>query len=140
MIDLLAIDASGSLIIIELKKRKTSREVVAQAIDYASWVKTLDAAYISNLYKKFSHDHKLASESLDEAFFHKFGIRLEEDELNSSHQIVVVASELDSSTERIIQYLHDLTIPINAAKFRVFKDKDPRYILLVWFIVSAETQ
>jgi len=139
-IDLLAIDTYGSLIVIELKKRKTSREVVAQAIDYASWVKTLDAAYIANLYKKFSHDHKLASDSLDEAFFHKFGIRLEEDELNSSHQIVVVTSELDSSTERIIQYLNDLKVPINAAKFRVFKDKDTRYISRVWFIDPAETQ
>jgi RecB family endonuclease NucS len=35
-IDLLAIDASGSVIIIELKRHKTPRDVVAQAIDYAS--------------------------------------------------------------------------------------------------------
>ncbi|CCQ12022.1 hypothetical protein PALB_29230 [Pseudoalteromonas luteoviolacea B = ATCC 29581] len=35
-IDLLAIDASGSVIIIELKRDKTPRDVVAQALDYAS--------------------------------------------------------------------------------------------------------
>src|SRR5690625_4661316 len=37
-IDLLAIDGTGSIIIIELKKHKTPRDVVAQAIDYAAWV------------------------------------------------------------------------------------------------------
>lgn len=140
LIDLLALDASGSIIIIELKKRQTSREVVAQAIDYASWVKTLDAAYIADLYKKFSKENKLQFAILDEAFYDKFNTRLEEDELNSSHQIVIVTSELDSSTERIIQYLNDLEVPINAVKFRVFKDKETRYLSRVWFIDPYETQ
>lgn len=41
-IDLLAVDAAGSLIIIELKRHKTPRDVVAQALDYASWVTNLE--------------------------------------------------------------------------------------------------
>ncbi|WP_447956117.1 endonuclease NucS domain-containing protein [Vreelandella sp. EE7] len=40
LIDLLALDANGNVIIIELKRDKTPRDVVAQAIDYASWVVT----------------------------------------------------------------------------------------------------
>ena len=35
-IDLLAINRDGSLIIMELKKARTPRDVVAQALDYAS--------------------------------------------------------------------------------------------------------
>jgi RecB family endonuclease NucS len=35
-IDLLAVDATGSIIVIELKKHKTPRDVVAQSIDYAA--------------------------------------------------------------------------------------------------------
>jgi len=34
-IDLLALDGDGKVIIIELKRNQTPREVVAQAIDYA---------------------------------------------------------------------------------------------------------
>lgn len=37
-IDILAMDMSGNLSIIELKKSRTPREVVAQLLDYASWV------------------------------------------------------------------------------------------------------
>jgi RecB family endonuclease NucS len=38
LIDLLAVDANGTVIVIELKRDKTPRDVVAQAIDYASWI------------------------------------------------------------------------------------------------------
>lgn len=39
-LDLLALDRTGGLIIIELKKNKTPRDVVAQVLDYGSWVRT----------------------------------------------------------------------------------------------------
>jgi RecB family endonuclease NucS len=37
-IDLLCIDGEGDLVIVELKRHRTPREVTAQALDYASWV------------------------------------------------------------------------------------------------------
>jgi RecB family endonuclease NucS len=40
-IDLLAIDSEGNLVVLELKKDKTPRETVTQALDYASWVQDL---------------------------------------------------------------------------------------------------
>jgi RecB family endonuclease NucS len=40
-IDLLAIDAQGDLTVVELKRDRTPREVVAQVLDYASWVQDL---------------------------------------------------------------------------------------------------
>ena len=40
-IDLLALAPDGALILIELKRGKTPREVLAQAINYASWAELL---------------------------------------------------------------------------------------------------
>ena len=40
-IDLLCLDSDGDSVIVELKKGKTPREVTAQALEYASWVKDL---------------------------------------------------------------------------------------------------
>ena len=40
-VDLLAIDADGTLHVLELKRDKTPRDVVAQVLDYGSWVTTL---------------------------------------------------------------------------------------------------
>ena len=40
-LDVLCMDAKGKLVVVELKRELTTRETVAQALDYASW---LDAA------------------------------------------------------------------------------------------------
>jgi len=135
-IDLLAIDADGSLIIIELKKDKAPRAVIAQAIDYASWVKKLSPEKIADIYAKFSNGG-----SLDQAYANKFDSKLEEGDLNQTHQMLVVAAELDSSTERIVSYLSSyMDIPINVLFFKVFKDGDNTYLSRTWMIDPVETQ
>ena len=51
-IDLLAIDASGDLFVIELKRDRTPRDVVAQALEYGFWVQSLSFEDIRELYAK----------------------------------------------------------------------------------------
>jgi len=140
VIDILAIDESGNLVVVELKKNKTPREVVTQAIDYASWIKTLDSAKIADIYKKYGSGISKTCDTLDEALKSKFNKSFGEDEINNAHQIVVVASELDLSTERIIKYLNDYEIPINIVFFNVFLDGENRYLSRAWLIDPAETQ
>jgi hypothetical protein len=53
-IDLLAIAPDASLLLIELKRNRTPREIVAQALDYASWVDRLEADQIVRIYQRFS--------------------------------------------------------------------------------------
>jgi RecB family endonuclease NucS len=53
-IDLLAIAPDASLILIELKRGRTPREVVAQAIDYAAWLEALGADDIGRIYSRYS--------------------------------------------------------------------------------------
>src|SRR4051812_35512137 len=49
-IDLLAVDDEGALHILELKRDKTPREVVAQALDYGSWVQTLSHEQVLEMF------------------------------------------------------------------------------------------
>jgi len=134
-VDLLAIAPDGSLVVIELKRHKTPREVVAQAIDYASWVETLEADTISNIYGKYS-----LGGSLDEAFLARFNIELQEENLNQTHQIVIVAAELDPSTERIISFLAARDIAVNAVFFEVFSNGTDQFLVRRWFVDPAEIQ
>lgn len=139
-IDILAIDQSGNLVVIELKKNKTPREVITQAMDYASWVKTLDSSKIASIYKNYRKGLSTEFDSLDDALLDKFNTTFSEDEINQGHQIVIVASELDPSTERIVLYLNDYDIPINTVFFNVFRDGDSRYLSRAWLIDPAETE
>jgi len=134
-IDLLAIARDGSLVLIELKRDRTPREIVAQALDYASWVGQLEADKIAQIYQRFSDGG-----NLNDAFQQYFGIALDEETLNDSHQIIIVASELDPSTERIITYLNDRDVAINAVFFQVFQHGTEQLLSRAWFIDPAETQ
>ncbi len=53
IIDLLGMDRNGDLVLIELKRDKTPREITAQIIDYASWVKDLSNETVSNIANKY---------------------------------------------------------------------------------------
>ena len=46
-LDLLGIDSDGRLVVFELKRGTLTREAVAQAVDYASWLDSLDDADLS---------------------------------------------------------------------------------------------
>jgi len=134
-IDLLAIAPDASLILIELKRDRTPREVVAQALDYASWVDDLTADRLSQIYEKFS-----GGGNLGEAFKQRFNVELEEESINQSHQIIIVAAELDPSTERIVDYLSKKGISINVLFFKVFQHGDEQFLSRAWLIDPSETQ
>ena len=134
-IDLLAIAPDASLVLIELKRNRTPREIVAQALDYASWVEQLTADRIAQIYQRFSQGG-----NLDEAFQQHFGTDLDEEALNTSHQIILVAAELDASTERIITYLNARDIAINVIFFQVFQHSQERFLSRAWLIDPGETQ
>lgn len=134
-IDLLAIAPDASLVLIELKRGRTPREIVAQALDYASWVEQLTADRIVQIYQRFSKGGDLGAD-----FQRRFGEALDEDALNASHQIILVAAELDDSTERIISYLNARDIAINVLFFQVFQHGAQQLLSRAWFIDPGETQ
>ncbi|WCD78507.1 endonuclease NucS domain-containing protein [Pseudomonas sp. TUM22785] len=133
-IDLLALAPDASLVLIELKRDRTPREVVAQALDYAAWVERLEAEDIAAIYKRFCPAGDLAVD-----FFVRFGVPLESDSLNQSHQIVIVAAELDASSERIVAYLSERDIAINVLCFQVFQCGEQQLISRAWLLDPAET-
>lgn len=139
-IDLLAIDRDANLVVLELKRDKTYRDIVAQVLDYGSWVRELKDDRIAQIfddYQKRWHGERQPT-SIDAAFKGKFGLPMP-DELNSTHELVVVASSLDPATERVVRYLADeYGVRINAVFFRVFRDEHREYLGRAWFRDPAE--
>jgi len=126
LIDLLAMDGQGDLYIVELKKGRTPREVVAQALEYGFWVKELSFEAISELYAKHHQ-----GEDFDSGFTSHFEADLPE-AVNTSHHLVVVASRIDTSTEQIVEYVRDYGVPINVLFFEYFRDDEREYLARGW--------
>ncbi len=134
-IDLLALAPDGALILIELKRARTPREVVAQALDYATWAESLQAQDLVRIYARFAN-----GADLGQAFRIRFGQPLDEDSLNQSHQIVIVAASLDASSERIVGYLNRRDIAINVLCFQVFESTDGPLLSRAWLHDPVDTQ
>jgi hypothetical protein len=133
-IDLLAIAPDGSLVLIELKRDRTPRDVVAQALDYASWVESLQPEDSAAIYSRFAPGKNLADD-----FSHHFGQPLNDEGLNQTHQIIIVASALDDSTERIVGYLSERGISINVLCFQVFANGTEQILSRSWLLDPVRT-
>ncbi|WP_436985518.1 endonuclease NucS domain-containing protein [Streptomyces sp. enrichment culture] len=137
VVDLLGMDAEGGLHVLELKRDRTPREVVAQVLDYGSWVQELTNEQIRDIYTSYARGRGLAEE-LDEAFAVRFGGTPPE-VLNSTHALTIVASEIDAATERIVTYLASgFQVPVNVLFFRYFEDEGRSYLARTWLMDEAE--
>jgi hypothetical protein len=134
-IDLLAIAPDASLVLVEIKRDRTPREVVAQAIDYAGWVEGLKSEDVREIYERFAPGRTLADD-----FCARFGVALDEETLNQNHQIVIVAGSLDESTERIVNYLSARGISINVLCFQVFAHEGGQLLGRTWLIDPVRSQ
>ena len=134
-IDILAIDADGNLTVIELKRNQTPREVVAQLLDYPSWVRHLSSEAIAEIFIDYQQ-HFLDTKTpvgIDVALQRQFNSV--PDELNVSHRLLIVAGELDTSTERIVAYLQEqYAVDSNVAFFRTFEDEGRLYLTRTWLV------
>jgi hypothetical protein len=132
VIDLLCINEGGDLVIVELKRDKTPREITAQVLDYASWVTDLSGDRVSKIADQFLGNRG----PLAEAFKQRFGKELPE-RINEDHRMLIVGSQIDPSSERIMSYLSDsYGVNINAATFRYFKSNDGQELLARVFLLE----
>jgi len=139
ILDLLAIDEEGNVVIVELKRDRTPRETVAQILDYASWVHTLTTR---DVHAHASQHFMSRGTSADFAatFRDRFGVGLPE-KLNSKQRLLIVASEFDDSSKRIVQYLSKVyALDINTAFFGFYRDDDREFVTADWLMDEDEVR
>lgn len=133
-IDLLALDQEGNLVVLELKRDKTPREVVAQILDYGSFVRKLTFEDLDEL------AHRYCQKSLADAYAQQFGGSMP-DQINQSHQLIILASSLDESSERIVGYLaEEYDVPLNAIFFTFFESNGQEFLGRAWLRDPEEVQ
>jgi hypothetical protein len=133
-IDVVAVDIDGHVHVLELKRGRTPREVVAQILDYGSWAQGLTLDEISAIFAGQNDG------TFDGAFADRFGSSIP-DLFNSNQQLTIVASELDPASERIVAYLAEqYSVPMNAVFFRHFADKSSEYLARTWLLAPEEAE
>ncbi|MHB9149794.1 MAG: endonuclease NucS domain-containing protein [Thermoleophilia bacterium] len=135
-IDLLGIDKTGNVVIVELKRDKLPREALAQAIDYASDAADWTVERLGEICAAYSG--KTLEETLAESFP---DLDVETLKINETQRIVLVGFSIESSLERMIQWLSDhFSVNINAVVLSYLKTASGDELLSKTSIISEELE
>ena len=106
--DLLGVDSEGNLVIVEFKRGKTPRGVVAQLFEYAAWANELQAEQIHEIADDyFKTRDEFRGQTFPEAFREVFEIpeTNELPPLNQNLRLFVVAEEIQPRVAQVCRFL-----------------------------------
>ena len=105
--DLLGVDYEGNLVIVELKRDRTPREVVAQLLEYAAWGNELDEEQIEAIAEEyFQTRDELRGRPLSDVFTDTFEVD-EVPPLNRGLRLFIVAQRIPDRILKVCQFLRD---------------------------------
>ena len=122
-LDLLGIDADGRLVVFELKRGTLTRDAVAQAIDYASW---LDSLHFDDLADRITNHSGHAGTVKVPHFENWYAERFSADQMAQLRptRIVLVGLGVEESVGRMARWLNTGEIDVSAITFHGFSHGD----------------
>jgi hypothetical protein len=135
-LDLLAIDRTGSVVVIELKRDRLPREALAQAIDYAADIATWSLDKLGEVCASY------CGETLEDVLSNAFpDIDLEGLTINGAQRIALVGFALDPALERMIEWLSEAYgVAINAVVLKYIRTANGAEILTRSAVISEEEE
>lgn len=135
-LDFLGIDNNGNLVIVELKRDKLARDVLAQAIDYASDVANWDIDKLNDICTEFSEN------PLEDYLLEHFDIdEIDALIINKAQRLLLVGFSIDESLSRMIEWLSSkYDLGINAIILNYVKTSSSNELLSRTVIIPEEIE
>lgn len=135
-IDLLCTDKQGDVVVVELKRDRTPRDTLAQALEYASFVEGLDTDQLEDLLRAYFKD-----ESIDLAEHHRSYFNLEPEEavaFNKDQRIVIVGQRITPEIRQTSTFLRSKGIRVTCVEFSFFETHGGKRLLSQEIVIGKE--
>jgi len=138
--DILALDRAGNLVIVELKRGRTPRDIVAQALEYASGLRNDDYEDLSNRYRRFLREHHQEAVAADEpatlqeahaAFFDREADPVSTEAFNTEQRLVLIATDFREVALNMADFLRDHEVDVVCVEYQAFGDSETDDIQLL---------
>ncbi len=119
LIDLLGVDREGNVVVVELKRDRTPRDVLAQALEYAAFAARLDVDTLECILRRHEQD-----ESLSLADCHRDCFSVDPSEavaFNQDQRIVVVGQQVTPAIRQTASFLGSKGVRVTCVEFAFFK-------------------
>lgn len=137
-IDLLGLDHEGDVVVVELKRDRTPRDTLAQALEYASFAERLDSKQLEGILRSYLND-----ESLSIAEYHREYFRLNADDavaFNKDQRVVVVGQRVTPEIRQTASFLRSKGIRVTCVEFAFFQTSDGTRLLSQDIVVGKESE
>ena len=128
ILDLLAVDKEGRLVVIELKKGYAPREIVAQILDYSSWLCSLPERRIEDIAKNYFQKKDNKNNSLSDEFMKFYDLKACP-EIGKEVVNILFAKEFSEEVINPAKYLSEFDLSIYCIRFDTFESKQGEYII-----------
>ena len=135
-VDLLGLDREGNVVVVELKRDRTPRDTLAQALEYASFVEQLDADQLEAILHRYVSD-----ESPNLAEYHRQYFALDDVSavaFNKEQRIVIVGQRITPEIRQTARYLSGLGLQVTCVEFTFFETGDGKKLLTHEVVVGKE--
>lgn len=130
--DLIALDQDGNVVIIELKKGRAPRDVIAQILEYAAWASNLNESAIKSIAESYLNN------SLDAVFTEYFELD-EVPIIGKQLRLFIASEEIPESvlnTCRFLRMKHQ--IDVSCVSYTVYKDSEDHILVDSTVLVGNE--
>jgi len=133
-IDLLGVDREGNVVVVELKRDRTPRDVVAQALEYAAFAARLDVDELEGILGEYRPDG--TSDLADQ--HREYFDQAEAVAFNKDQRIVVVGQQVTPEIRQTASFLNSKGIQVTCVEFTFFRDAGGRRLLSQEIVVGRE--
>ena len=136
-LDLLAIDRQGDVAVIELKRDRTPRETLVQALEYASFVEPLDYDQLESIFQSYLDD---ASANLAQYHHDYFDLATDEAVVfNRDQRVVIIGQRITPQVRQTSIFLRQKGLRVTCVEFTLFKTEEGLQLLSTDIVVGKET-
>ena len=135
-VDLLGVDRAGNVVVIELKRDRTPRDTLTQALEYASFAEQLDAEQLEAVLQKYTSD-----EAANLTEHHRRHFELDAETavaFNKEQRIVIVGQKVTPEIRQTARYLCGKGLQVTCVEFTFFETGDGKKLLTHEVVVGKE--
>ena len=122
VLDLLGVDENGTLVVFELKRKKPTREAVAQAIDYCSYLESLSEEKLAEMIAEHSGKNGIDTINNFDAWYREQYEGKELTELKPT-RVALVGLGVDAVAQRMVEFLAKNGVDISLVTFQGYQCK-----------------
>lgn len=128
--DIIGIDEQGNTVIIELKRGRSPRDIVAQALEYAASIRNEGYDQLNQRYKEFVEDEDASLQSKHTEYFSREDDPLSQREYSTDQRLLLVGTDFSDLSLDMADFLREHGIDVICVSYGSFMTDEGNLQLL----------